>query len=165
MPIPKQFISQGLVCTLNDDGTITTKDIRAYENDTVTFYPGDPRLDKFSLYPRIDAHIIPSDHQYYSKHVMQSLIEVLELTHVGPHRGHSQVMPVENCEIFYDQLSDFHILSFRCNGRQVEVQAYVKLSMKINGKQEWCGCPLHYVYDFAGSIRKHCGLVIPQPVD
>jgi len=99
--------------------------------------------------------------QYFTEWRFDILRELLELFHLGPVPGSSQVMEVVDPEIWYDEHDDFHRLKFSSGGKLFEVRLYKVFSCDIDGEKAWSGCPQRLIYEFASSLRKRAGLVCP----
>jgi hypothetical protein len=97
--------------------------------------------------------------QYFTEWRFDLLKELLGRIHEGPMPPQSEIVEIENAQIWYDAREDFHRLSFRARGRLVEVQLYKVFSSKIDGEEHWVGCPRNQIWEYALSIRRKLGVV------
>lgn len=92
--------------------------------------------------------------QYFTQWRFDLLEELLGMVHMGPIPGQSEVIEVEEPNIWYDAYHDFHHLSFRACGRFVEVWLYKVFSSRIDGVEAWVGCPRSQVWDYSTFLRQ-----------
>jgi hypothetical protein len=90
------------------------------------------------------------------------LIECLNTVHLGPSPGRSQVLDIQDVEMWYDEQQDFHMLRFRVDPFGiVTMRFYIVLTTMINDKEFWSACPRHMRHEMLMSLRKELGVVVP----
>ena len=70
--------------------------------------------------------------QYFTQWRVDLLAELL-----GMVRGHG--FACEDAEIWYDEPSDFHYLSFMAGGKVFAVRFYKVFSISVDGVDDWTG--------------------------
>jgi len=101
--------------------------------------------------------------QYFTQWRFDLLEELLERIHLGPNPPSTEVVEIEDAEIWYDEYEDFHRLKFKARGHFVEVQFYKVFASKIDGTEHWVGCPRSNIWEYAVSIREKLGVTIKEP--
>jgi hypothetical protein len=96
--------------------------------------------------------------KYYTEWRFNLLLELLEMVHVGPMPGKSDIVDVQDPEIWYDADEDYHRLKFIACGKVIEVQLYKVFGCYIDGQPHWPGCPKNQVWNYANSIRRKLGI-------
>ena len=61
---------------------------------------------------------------------------------------------IDSFYIWYDDISDFHRLSFRGHGRDFEVRLYKTYTLMANGVVCWAACPGSRFFDFVEYIGR-----------
>ena len=108
----------------------------------------------------MDIHYGNREGKYFTEWRFELLEELLDRVHKGP-MPTSEVVEIENPQIWYNAEEDFHMLSFRACGHEVEVRLYKVFGSKIDGEDHWVGCPRNQVWEYANSLRRKLGVRIP----
>lgn len=59
---------------------------------------------------------------------------------------------VDEFKIWYDERQDFHHMKFERNGHVADIRYYRVLSVDIDGKSGWCGCPTYNEREFVRNL-------------
>jgi hypothetical protein len=86
----------------------------------------------------------PYFNQRATDEVMKPLAELIK----------DSIPAAEQFKLWYDNVEDFHHLSFRANGKLVDIKVYKGMSYTVDGKDGWVGCPTYQRYSFVESIAK-----------
>lgn len=96
--------------------------------------------------------------QYFTQWRIDILNDLI--CHVVYLYGDTPKVQVSDVHIWYDAEHDFHRLSYKAAGNEIEVQFYKVFSSKINGVDGWRGCPRYCQSDFARHLRDHSRLAV-----
>ena len=90
------------------------------------------------------------------RHFTQWRIDLLDelLGYVSNGFGEAKGVAVNNARTWYDSEEDFHMLSYESGGKNFVIRLYKVFSSKIDGDDEWVGCPRRNILDFAKSLRE-----------
>lgn len=87
--------------------------------------------------------------KWFKPYGIQELVELAEIV--------AERSRVCDFRIWYDAEQDFYHCAFERNGHPVDVRFYICLSVKIDGKDGWVGCPRSQVHEFVDRMLRQTG--------